>query len=205
MSKVPRSFGAATVVAVCAFAATAAAQTAGPVADGDFTGALAISGGFTANIDGGGASGAVTLLADGQGPLELTLRAGQMTGEWSLSGTETLGGTISGSAGGTTVNIVMDGAGEFAGSGQMSGPPSDYRLAGTVEFSNTTSVNVAGALSQSRTATETVTLNEPLTEVIVLCQDIHGRWDLEIRRDIEEVGFDEFLRGYFSAWTAASL
>ncbi len=61
-------------------------------------------------------------------------------------------------------------------------------------------MEVAG-FSQSSTTTDTNQLQQTLTDVVVLCQQIYGRWDLEIRQQIDEIGFDEFIRGYFSAST----
>jgi hypothetical protein len=215
-----------------AMGATAAAQTGGPVADREFTGAIAVSGGFTADFDEEGVSGAVTVVVDGHGPLELTLAAGHdsailgahdvvvagdsssddsadeamleaisMTGTWSLSGTQTSGGSFSGSAAGATASIIISGDGVFDGGGQMGGPPAGYRLTGSITTTNTANFDVAGIASQSATSTETDQLDSLLTDVIVLCQDIYGRWDLQIRQAIQDVGFDEFIRGYFTAST----
>lgn len=196
------------VAAACVFALTASAagagQTGGPVASGEFTGVIAVTGGFSANVDefsGGAAQGAITVTVDAQGPLELALVEGEMSGTWSLSGRQAVAGTITGSAGGATATISIEGGGPVNGSGTMGGPPSNYRLRGNVTSSNTVTVSVQGITSATNTASDTSALDEALTEVAVLCQDIYGRWDLRIRQQIDAIGFDEFIRGYFTAST----
>ena len=123
-----------------------------------------------------------------------------MAGTWSIEGTQELQGNFASSAGGATSGISITGGGTFGGTGEVSGPPGEYTLAGSVTSTNTATVNVGG-LTQSATTTETTPIRETLTDVIVLCQQIYGRWDLEIRQQIEDIGFNEFIRGYFSAST----
>lgn len=168
-----------------------------------------MAGGFTVNIEVEGASGTITVVANGDGPLEISLEAGEMTGTWSIvDGVQTVGGTISGSAGGQTVDIIFIGDGTLNGSGTMVGPRADYRLQGSLTQTNTINVNVGGIASSSSTSADTNQLNAPLTDVIVLCQDIVGRWDLQVRQQVAaadaavpQASFDEFVRGYFTAST----
>jgi len=167
----------------------AAAQTGGPVASGDFTGVLGLDGGFRLDVDAGGS---VTLTVAGSGPLQLKLIDGAMDGTWSLDATQSVNGII----GPTGATITMTGGGPITGAGSIQGPPGDYRLTGSV-----TSTNTVEAFGQTATSTETETLDEPLTDVLVLCDQIVGRWDLRIKQRIEEAGLDEFIRGYFSAST----
>ena len=196
----------ATLAAVGVSLATAGsvstAQTGGPVASGEFSGVIAIDGGFGVDPSkfASNVSGALVVLVDGSGPLELTLTEGTMTGAWSIEGTQELQGNFASSAGGVTSGISITGDGTFSGSGQVSGPPGVYTLAGSVTSTNTATVNVGG-LTQSATTTDTTQIRQTLTDVIVLCQQIYGRWDLEIRQQIEDIGFNEFIRGYFSAST----
>ena len=170
------------------------AQTGGPVADGDFTGTIGLEGGFRVVIP----EGSLVLRAQGSGPLQFTLRDGAMSGTWSLAGTTILDGEFSQAGGG----IIIEGTGTFSGSGPFGGPPGAYRMSGTFDSENTATVTVPVAgISQSATETTSDTFDEALTDVIVLCDMVVGRWDLRIRQQIDEVGFDEFLRGYFSAST----
>jgi hypothetical protein len=172
------------------------------VASGEFTGVIAVTGGFSVDPSNFApdVSGSLVVLVDGSGPLSLTLTDGSMAGDWSIDGTQVIDGTFSGSAGGVTSNVVVTGGGTFTGNGQVSGSPGDYSLAGSVTSTNTATVDAAG-FSQSATSTDTTPIQQTLTDVVVLCQQIYGRWDLEIRQQIEAIGFDEFIRGYFSAST----
>ncbi len=202
-----RSARVVAALAVAAVGLTTAgsvssAQTGGPVASGEFTGVIAIDGGFS--VDPANfvpdVSGSLVVLVNGSGPLSLTLTDGTMAGEWSIGGTQAIDGVFSGSAGGVTSSVVITGAGTFSGSGQISGLPGQYSLAGSLTSTNTATVAVAG-MSQSATSTDTTEIQQTLTDVVVLCQRVFGRWDLEIRQEIEAIGFDEFIRGYFTAGT----
>lgn len=200
-----RRIAAAIVVAAVALAGVgtvSSAQTGGPVASGEFSGVIAINGGFSADPANFAADvgGSLVVLVDGSGPLMLTLTDGSMAGDWSIVGTQVIDGTFSASAGGVTSTVIVTGDGSFDGSGQMSGPPGSYSLTGSLNQTNTASVEVAG-FAQSATTTDTVELQQTLTDVVVLCQQIYGRWDLEVRQQIDDIGFDEFIRGYFSAST----
>lgn len=193
----------ATALTVVAVSSPAATQTSGPVASGDFTGTIAIDGGFGVDVAQfvPGATGAVVVLVDGSGPLEVTLDEGQMTGTWTIAGTQEVRGNFGMTVEGVSANVVMSGEGTFDGAGEMGGPPSGYNLSGSVTSTNTATVRVVGITEQSATTTETTQIQQTLTDVAVLCQQIYGRWDLEIRQQIQDIGFNEFIRGYFSAST----
>jgi len=179
----------------------AASQSGGPVASGDFTGTIAVDGGISADVAelSPGAAGELVVLVNGSGPLELQLDEGTMDGTWSIDGTQELSGSFG--LQGTAGNVEVTGGGTFNGSGQMSGPPGTYSLAGSVSSTNTATVRVAGVTAASSTTSDTTQIQQTLTDVVVLCQQIYGRWDLEIRQEIEAVGFNEFIRGYFTAST----
>lgn len=178
------------LASVLSVATTAGAQTGGPVASGDFTGTVALDGGFTVVIPQSG--GSITVLVNGSGPLQLTLTDGSMDGTWSLEAIQTMEGFMGESGAG----LGMTGTGTISASGTMQGPPNDYRLVGA--YSQTNTVSFGGF---SSTSNDSGPLNEPLTEVIVLCDTIVGRWDLRIRQNIQDAGFEEFIRGYFTAST----
>lgn len=167
----------------------AGAQTSGPVTSGDFTGILGLDGGFRLDLDAGGS---VTWTVVGSGPLALKLTDGVMSGTWSLEATQSANGVL-GPAGSA---ITLTGGGPLTGSGSMQGPPGAYRLTGSV-----TSVNTVTAFDRTVTDTSTEPLDERLTDVLVLCDQIVGRWDLRIKQRAEEAGLEEFIRGYFSAST----
>lgn len=167
------------------------AQTGGPVASGEFTGSVGVYGGFTMDLD----EGSATVVADGEGPLQITLTDGTMSGTWSLDGTTFMFGSF-----GEGV-VVMGGEGTMSGSGTVSGPPGQYRMVGSITSTNTVTATVSGVMSQSASSTSTDPLDEQLTGVIVLCDTIVGRWDVRIRQEIEAAGFEEFIRGYFTAST----
>lgn len=177
------------------------AQTSGPPASGEFTGTITLDGGFTARVEQSPASGSVTVFFEGAGPLNITLDEGQMSGSWQLDGTQTLFGLFEAEGSDGAGSVTMGGEGVFSGSGDIGGPPSNYRMGGSVSTTNTVTVNVAGVLSESATSSDTSAVDSQLTDVIVLCQSIHGRWDHQIRQSIEDVGFEEYVSGYFSAST----
>jgi hypothetical protein len=189
------------LTALLSTATPGAAQTGGPVASGEFTGTIAIDGGFSADVadfvpDG---TGALVVLVNGSGPLELTLDEGQMSGTWSIAGTQQTQGNFGmGAQGGVA---TLEGQGTFNGTGEMSGPPSAYALSGAVSTTNTVTFEVVGLMEQSATSSDTTPIQQSLTDVVVLCQQIYGRWDLELRQQIEDIGFNEFIRGYFTAST----
>ncbi len=170
----------------------ASAQTGAgtPVASGTFTGSIGLDGGFSVAPPTGGE---LVVLVDGTGPLELTLADGTMTGTWSLPITQTVSGDF-----GSGVTVTGDGSG--TSSGEMSGPPGTYSMTGTYTSTNTLTVTVQG-LAQSSTTTDSEEISFPLTDVLVMCDTITGRWDYQAKQDIQDAGFDEFIRGYFSATT----
>jgi hypothetical protein len=140
------------------------------------------------------------MIATGEGPLQITLTDGTMTGTWNLDGTTLLFGLFGEGAGAVTIG----GEGTFSGSGSFEGPPGQYRMVGPLTSTSTVNVTAGGVVGGSSSDTSTDMLNEPLTDVIVLCDTIVGRWDMRIREQIESmanIGFGEFIRGYFSAST----
>jgi hypothetical protein len=172
----------------------AAAQTGGaPVASGEFSGFVGLDGGFRLDIPEGGN---ITVLLNGSGPLDLTLTDGTMTGNWSLDAAQALEGSV----GPASAGISITGGGPIHASGTMSGPPGDYRMTGTYNQSNTATV-ITPIATQSSTAEDSGEVDVALNDVLVLCDQIVGRWDYRIKQELESAGFDEFVRGYFSAST----
>jgi hypothetical protein len=171
----------------------AAAQTSGPVASGTFTGSVNLGGGFLLNLP----EGFVAVTASGSGPLNLTLTDGVMDGTWSLTADQKSFGTL----GPEEAAILLSGEGSISASGTMVGPPSNYRMKGSHNSTMTATVSMPVIGSQSSTSTDSGTLDEQLTDVLLLCDQIVGRWDLRVRQDIQDAGFVEFIRGYFSAST----
>ncbi len=176
-----------------AVVAGASAQTSGPVASGHFTGVVTLNGHFTYDVPGGGA---VNVFVEGSGPLELELDEGTMSGPFSWSGEQKVLGFFGTSA----ALFSIEGGGPISASGMLQGPPSGYRMTGTYQSTNTVEVGgpVGGA---SSTSSDSGPLDEQLTDVIVLCDTIVGRWDLRVKQQIEAAGFDEYIRGYFTAST----
>lgn len=172
----------------------AAAQTGGaPVASGEFTGSVGLDGGFGIDIPEGGN---ITVLLSGSGPLELTLTDGTMTGNWSLEAAQTLEGAI----GPASAGISITGGGPIHASGEMSGPPGDYRMTGTYNQSNTATV-ITPITTQSSTSEDSGAVDAALSDVLVLCDQIVGRWDYQVKQELQGAGFNDFVRGYFSAST----
>jgi hypothetical protein len=170
----------------------ASAQTGAgtPVASGSFTGSVGLDGGFSVDVPTGGE---LVVLVNGTGPLEIELADGTMTGTWSLPITQTISGDFGG-------GVAITGNGSGTSSGEMTGPPGTYKMTGTYNFTNTATVTVAG-ISQSATESDSGPVDVPLNDILVLCDSITGRWDYQVKQDIQNAGFNEFVRGYFSATT----
>lgn len=170
----------------------ASAQTGAgtPVASGEFKGVVGLDGGFRIDLPEGGD---ITVTLEGTGPLELTLADGTMTGTWSLDAIQTTSGDLGG-------GISISGGGTITASGAMGGPPGTYKMTGTYSQTNTATVE-SPVGSSSSTVTDSGAVDVPLNDVLVLCDDIVGRWDYQVKQDLESAGFDEFVRGYFSATT----
>jgi len=169
----------------------AAAQTgSAPVTSGEFTGVVALDGGFRIDMPEGGA---ITVSVEGSGPLELTLTDDTMDGTWSFDGAQSTEGDLGG-------GITLTGGGPITASGAMSGPPGTYAMTGTYDQTNTATVTVAG-ITQSSTVSDSGAVDVPLTDILVLCDRILGRWDFKVKQDLQNAGFDEFIHGYFTAST----
>ncbi|MEN8238428.1 MAG: hypothetical protein ABFR53_04400 [Actinomycetota bacterium] len=170
----------------------ASAQTGAgtPVASGEFTGVVGLDGGFSLDLPTGGE---MVVLVNGTGPLELTLADGTMSGTWSLAATQSLAGDLG-------AGIKMSGGGPIAASGAIGGPPGTYTMTGTYTSTNTATVETPIA-TQSATTSDSGPVDVPLNDVLVLCDTIVGRWDFEVKQDLEAAGFNEFIHGYFSATT----
>lgn len=170
----------------------AAAQTgSAPVASGEFSGSVGLDGGFSIAPTEGGE---VVVLVNGTGPLELTLTDGTMSGTWLLPISQTISGEFGGA-------VTITGNGSGTSSGEMSGPPGNYAMTGTYDFTNTATVTVSGLPAQSATTSDSGPVDVPITDVLVLCDQITGRWDHQAKQEIQGAGFNEFIRGYFSAKT----
>ncbi len=172
----------------------AGAQTgSAPVASGEFSGFVGLDGGFRLDIPEGGA---ITVLVNGSGPLDLTLADGTMTGNWSLDATQTIDGTM----GPASAGISISGGGPIHASGPMEGPPGTYKMLGTYSTTNTATI-VTPISTASSTAEDSGEVDVNLNDVLVLCDQIVGRWDYKVKQELQGAGFDEFIRGYFSAST----
>lgn len=189
--------GASCVGIAVLTTATVSAQTAGPVADGDFSGVISVDGQLSFPIGDGGADGALIIGIAGQGPLEISLREGAMDGTWQMTGTTTTNGGFATAQG----SISIEGGGTIEAGGAMSGPPTDYRMTGSVSTTQSVTVNVPGVGAQSATASDSAPVDLSLTDVLVTCGGIYGRWDYQVRQAIAAQNINGFVRGYFSSST----
>ncbi len=182
---------AAAVIAVAAAPPSAIAQVSGPVADGTFAGDIMIDGGFITSDD----RFTVEYTLDGTGPIEVTLVDGRMDGTFDLPGSGTMIGTSPDGA------FTMDGTIDFRIAGTVGGPPGAYRMEAT--YDSTTQVTIgAGGVTTSASDTASDRASEALTDVIVLCDYLLGRFDLRIAQEIEGTGMlRETISGLFQATT----
>lgn len=184
---------AAAVIAVMAATNTAAAQIAGPTMDdGTYTGTISISGSFGFGIDQGGATGRITWSGSGSGPATLVIEEGSASGDWAMSGSGTIDGVFSSAAGDITIDGVQD---VLEGRGSFTGTGGAYRLVGTSNSSVTASVTVPGIGTRSSTQTSTDPVDAPLHDLLFTCNHLVGRYDHDVKQDLDAIGFDESIVG----------
>jgi hypothetical protein len=160
--------------------APVAAMGAESQAEGSFSGTIGLEGGWIVSSG----LGTFTVNARGSGSIDIELSAGTMQGTWVMSGGTDMTGPNE-----------MNGTSTFSAEGTASGNPSQYRLEGVNRW--TSSVNMFG-LTSTESGSEAV--SEPLTNVVVLCDRIVGRWDSRIGQALETVpGVTQFLHGYLMA------
>lgn len=187
---------AAVAVLVLGLAATstAAAQVPGPTLDdGTYTGVISLGGSFGFGIDQDGATGQITWSGHGRGPATLVIEGGSASGTWAFSG----GGTIRGSfaaQGQTAVTIsgtqdVLEAQGTFTGDGGA------YRMVGTSDQVVTATVEVPVIGSRSSTQSSTNPVDAPLHDLLFTCNTLTGRYDHDIKQDLEAIGFHESIVG----------
>lgn len=161
--------------------------------DGTYTGVISLGGSFGFGIDQDGASGNVTWSGRGRGPATLVIEGGSASGTWAFSG----GGTIQGSfiaQGQTAVTIsgtqdVLEAQGTFTGDGGA------YRMVGTSNQVVTATVEVPVIGSRSSTQSSTDAVDAPLHDLLFTCNTLTGRYDHDIKQDLEAIGFHESIVG----------
>lgn len=185
----------AVVVVMVAMAATstAAAQVAGPTMDdGTYTGTISVSGSFGFGIEQDATTGRITWSGSGSGPATLVIEEGRASGDWAMSGSGTIDGVFSGPAGDITIDGVQD---VLEGRGSFTGAGGAYRLVGTSDSRVTASVTVPGLGTQSSTQTSSDPVDAPLHDLLFACNHLVGRYDHDVKQDLDAIGFDESLVG----------
>jgi len=64
-----------------------------------------------------------------------------------------------------------------------------------------TSTNTVTVMGHTATSSDDGPIEEPLADVMVLCDTVVGRWAFRIREHIEAAGFAEFVQGYFTVFS----
>lgn len=183
----------ATVIVATALTSTAVAQVAGPtVDDGTYTGTISVSGSFGFGIEQDGVTGRITWAGSGAGPASLVIEEGSASGDWSMSGSGTIDGVFTSAAGDITfdgVQDVLEGRGSFTGNGGA------YRMVGTSDSRVTVSVSVPGIGTRSSTQASTDPVEAPLHDLLFTCNHLVGRYDHDVRQELDAIGFDESIVG----------
>ncbi len=195
MSGLARLTGALVVLAAASAAilpGVAGAQTSGPVASGEFFGDISISGGFDGKVERGGITMVLRYDLEGNGPANITLEDGQMSGMFSMPGTA--GFTAKDDKSG--LNVVGTSKWSLT-NGSFSGPPADYRMTSLWSIETTAVIETPGFGKVSNTSSESEQIAEPLIAPIVLCEYLVAQFDMRIRQEIDSIpAFNERIRGY---------
>lgn len=173
---------------------TAAAQVPGPTMDdGTYTGVISLGGSFGFGIDQDGTTGQITWSGQGRGPATLVIDGGAASGTWALSG----GGTITGSfaAQGQTAATISGTQDVLEAQGTFTGDSGAYRMVGTSDQVVTATVEVPVIGSRSSTQRSTDPVDAPLHDLLFTCSTLTGRYDHDIRQDLEAIGFHESIVG----------
>lgn len=185
------------------------ADAAGPPGSGvtgEYVGTIGLNGGFSPRLDEIAANAGAPVAIEGDvlfaydflGPINITMSDGDMNGSWSMTGT----GIVTGLFGAAGLSIGISGDGDFKGTGTVTGVPGSYLFDASFDSSVTVTIDnpVSGPVSSTQSGVDS--FNATLTQVSVACDQISGRWDFEINQSLQEISFDAFLKGYFTAVSA---
>lgn len=168
------------------------------LADGTYSGSVSFTGGFSSlfSVDGGSAN----IAFDGvlNGPANMNVSGGEVTGDWSMAGTSTTAGALTGVADGVSVTFVIDGTGTYDGVGTFEGTSTDARMVGTLGGLSTVTVS-SDFFSNTSDDSEPSEVDLALTDPIGDCGRAFARLDLTLNNSIEQVpGFESQIIGVFS-------
>jgi hypothetical protein len=157
--------------------------------DGKYTGTIGVAGGFIVDQEGA----LIAMNASGAGPLEVVVESDRLIGTWSMAGETNVFGDL-GSEGSS-----IFGNGTFDGIGSIIGNRANPNLVGTNTWTNTVSIKV-GPVSSTSNQGGTEDVSEQLTDLVITCDRLSGRWDYRINQELGEIpGFEPAFHGYLSA------
>jgi hypothetical protein len=136
------------------------------------------------------------------GPLDLTITNGSMDGEYSLEGPSNILIQFAQNGLVLTRNVTNF---NVEATGSLVGPPGAYLLNGDFNWTGTTTREFYGAGTTTfEEPPELVQHSVPLTEVIITCNLVTGRWDARFIEAFTSAGLEAFLYGYFTARAVSS-
>jgi hypothetical protein len=166
---------------------------------GTYVGRIAFTG--VAGVDtaamGGGGDNYTYWDYNHAGPLTLTLTNGSMDGQWKMEGPANF---YSQAAAGSLLLFRQVTNWNVVGEGVLSGAPGNYLLTGDFNWTGSTTREQAGLGTRTyEEVPETYTHNVPLTDVLISCNLVSGRWDQQATAAFSSAGLVNFLYAYFNA------
>jgi hypothetical protein len=136
------------------------------------------------------------------GPLDLAITNGAMDGEYTLGGPANL--QIQNAQAGLILSRIVSNFNVEA-TGSLIGPPGASLLNGDFNWTGTTTRELYGlGATTFEEPPELVQHSVPLTEVIITCNLVTGRWDARFIEAFTSAGLEAFLYGYFTARAVSS-
>lgn len=154
-------------------AGVGAATSDPPGPTGDLIGYIGLSGGWRSTMNG---SVGIDVRYDIVGPMTMRLDDGEMSGDWSMEGSSSVTGEL------------ISGSGSHVGTGTFAGRTGEYRMVGSIESSSSITMQSVGREVTVDSPPDRYAFDEPLTEVLVTCDQVSGRWDARLIAGTAAVG-----------------
>lgn len=163
--------------------AAARSQATDTLPDGTYGGGiyLKLNTGFAEGSDVGG-QGRIDTRGDAAGEAAIVVGSESISGSWVLEGSGTVDGVIV-----LDDSYVFAGNTTMTGSGEFSGTPSDGRLTGSLQSTGQATATTSKGSVPIPIENEDP-FDEPLTDLLVSCSQLLGRWDSELQEKMEARG-----------------
>lgn len=163
-------------------APTARSQSTNTLPDGIYAGGIYLK--LNTGFAEAGDAGRIDTRGDAAGDASIVVDSDSISGSWTLEGSGTVEGVmVLGDAGSAVVagNIAMTGSGEF------SGTATDGRLTGSLQSTGQVTATTSRGTVPIPADNEDP-FDEPLTDLLVSCSQLLGRWDAELQEKMEARG-----------------